>query len=329
MSGLMANGVTFQDPTAITDEVWLGSPVYAYKGSLDQVLRRIPGFERRPFQLASNGKAGGVHGSLEAIVRLPMGPEQEIPVGVVSTAYELVQHRDVFRIGLTALERVDIPISTVTATLRLTELGERMELSLILPREYGFDPDGDRAMGLRLWVINSVDGSTRFQAVLGWLRFICRNGLVVGTTHAHYQRAHSRGLRIEDVESILLDGLRVALDERETYAGWMQDTVKQEQLRLFVDGPLRERWGVKAAARTYHIARTGRDATIVPPFVRSPPSQRAVKNLARVPGSSEPAKNLFDISQILSWLARDRRDLQEQLNWTRDISELMEQLQRN
>jgi hypothetical protein len=32
------------------------------------------------------------------------------------------------------------------------------------------------------------------------------------------------------------------------------------------------------------------------------------------------------MSQILAWLAKDRRDLQEQIEWREQISELMEPL---
>ena len=46
------------------------------------------------------------------------------------------------------------------------------------------------------------------------------------------------------------------------------------------------------------------------------------------PGTNGPAEKLFDVSQVLSWLARDRRDVQEQLAWTRDIPSLMEELGR-
>jgi hypothetical protein len=42
-----------------------------------------------------------------------------------------------------------------------------------------------------------------------------------------------------------------------------------------------------------------------------------------VPGSSNPAKNLYDVSQVLTWLAGQRNDVEEQLNWQRDVPALM------
>jgi len=32
---------------------------------------------------------------------------------------------------------------------------------------------------------------------------------------------------------------------------------------------------------------------------------------------------LFDLSQILAWLAKERRDLQEQLEWRQTVPELL------
>jgi hypothetical protein len=43
----------------------------------------------------------------------------------------------------------------------------------------------------------------------------------------------------------------------------------------------------------------------------------------RVPGAPQECRNLFDLSQILAWLAKDRRDVQEQLEWREKIPDLM------
>jgi hypothetical protein len=42
-----------------------------------------------------------------------------------------------------------------------------------------------------------------------------------------------------------------------------------------------------------------------------------------VPGSRGEAANLFDVSQILAWLAKERRDVQEQVEWRAQIPALM------
>ncbi|GAG99015.1 unnamed protein product, partial [marine sediment metagenome] len=37
-------------------------------------------------------------------------------------------------------------------------------------------------------------------------------------------------------------------------------------------------------------------------------------------------RNAFDVSQILAWLAKERKDFQEQLNWRQQIPGLMKKL---
>ena len=318
---------SIHNPAAATGAVWLGSPVYGYRGSPADIHHYLPEFERQPFRLASNGGASGANEALDAIVRLPMRTQQqEIPIGVVSKGYRLVHHQEVLNAALRAVDSARIDLDEVTAELRITQLGERMELGLRLPESYRFDPGDDRAMDLRLILINSVDGSTRFMAVLGWLRFVCTNGLIVGTTQAQYRRAHIQGLEIEDVQDVLQHGLELAEVERDRYGDWVTAEISGDQVKRFINGPLKDEWGVKAATRAYHIANTGLDAVLVPPFEKCPPSEKAVKNGRHVPGAHGAARNLFDLSQVLSWLARDRRDVQEQLVWTREIPALMEAL---
>jgi hypothetical protein len=46
----------------------------------------------------------------------------------------------------------------------------------------------------------------------------------------------------------------------------------------------------------------------------------------KVPGISEEAHNAFDISQVLSWLTNQTRDVQQQVDRMRDIPNLMDSL---
>jgi len=78
--------------------------------------------------------------------------------------------------------------------------------------------------------------------------------------------------------------------------------------------------------RAFHIAQTGCDAAIVGPYKRSSLTKTAVLKSAPVSGALKICGNLYYMSQILAWLAKDRRDLQEQIEWREQISELMEPL---
>ena len=48
-----------------------------------------------------------------------------------------------------------------------------------------------------------------------------------------------------------------------------------------------------------------------------------VQSVRSVPGAPQQCRNLFDLSQILAWLAKERRDVQEQLEWREQIPDLM------
>ena len=91
----------------------------------------------------------------------------------------------------------------------------------------------------------------------------------------------------------------------------------------WVDGPVREKWGPKAAARAFHIALEGCDAEILGNLGRAVPSQVPVKAGRRVPGAIAPAKDAFAVSQALSWLAKERSDVGEQTDWKRQIQVLI------
>jgi hypothetical protein len=107
----------------------------------------------------------------------------------------------VLGIAREALVRADIDLRAIHAELTITQNGERARLSLEFPDEDDFRfrvaPEDD--MRLRLECFNSVDGSTRFVAVLGWLRFVCANGLVLGTTLTNFREMHTQQLELGGV----------------------------------------------------------------------------------------------------------------------------------
>ena len=90
-----------------------------------------------------------------------------------------------------------------------------------------------------------------------------------------------------------------------------------------MDKGLREGWGFKAAARAFHIAGCGSDAEVMGPYKDQTPTTIDMRATKAVPGAPKQCRNLFDLSQILAWLAKERRDVQEQLDWREQIPELM------
>ena len=319
-----------ENPTALVSDSdtrpkWFSSPVTSHQGSLAAVRAHIPDFERRSFSLA---QPGGEHTCLnvrlDTIVRRPFkGDGNFIPVGVVSKDYTLVHHKAALNIVERSLASVCVDPADVQAEIEITEYGERMHLSLYLPEKYTFDPGDGHPMALRLECFNSVDGSTRFRALMGWFRFVCRNGMVIGVTRSDLRRRHVGELPIEEVGKILSSGLEEAEIEKNNFERWRRAPIAFDKLAPWIDKDLKAGWGFKAAARAYHIACHGSDAEVAGPYKGNEPTSIPMKSVERVPGTPERCGNLFDLSQILAWLAKERRDVQEQLDWREKIPRLI------
>jgi hypothetical protein len=307
---------------------WFNSPITFHEGTLTDIRKHIPAFERRPFGLPlTGGETLRMNERLDTIVRLPFGNDKTvIPVGVVSKDYALVPHTTVLDVASKALDAAKIPPSDVKAELKITEYGERMALSLYLPDKYRFDPGDGHPMALRLECLNSVDGSTRFRALMGWFRFVCSNGLIIGVTRSDMRRRHVGDFQIQDIGMVLTSGLNEAEGEKRNFEKWRNTPVTLKRLAPWSEDTLRKGWGFKAATRAFHIAGTGADVEIVGQYKGSTPTTIAVHTLEFVPGAPKESHSLYDVSQILAWLAKERRDLQEQLEWREQIPDLLNSL---
>jgi hypothetical protein len=128
------------------------------------------------------------------------------------------------------------------------------------------------------------------------------------------------------VKSAIEAGLNTAIEDRKRFAQWHQTAVAPETVEDWADHHVMKAWGVKAATRTIHIVLTGADVRLKP-FERGRPSQRTVEILGTVRGMNSGKPTLYSTSQALAWLARDRRDHQERLEWMLKIPDLMEKLE--
>ena len=297
---------------------WMRSKVHHHDGSLESISHRIPEFTRSAF-------SGNDY--LDVITRKPQSDiATPTSVGVVSRQYQLVQHKHVYDRAVKALDAVGIDHGDVSAQLALTEYGEHMALIITLPNSMRIDPGDGKEMSLNICFFNSVDGSAIFRMLLGWFRFVCSNGMVVGSANADYRKRHDKNLHVDDMNALLQGGLRYATREAEQFKQWVQQPVSAEKLTTWIDGPVVKKWGVKAATRAYHIATEGRDAKVIPFTPKASPSEKPVELGGFVPGSDTPAANIYAASQILTWLASQRRDIEDQLRWQGDIPDLMRAL---
>ncbi len=128
---------------------------------------------------------------------------------------------------------------------------------------------------------------------------------------------------MDDVEEVLASGIQESDKERHNFEQWRKKKISPNSLVPWINEELKKSWGFKAAARLYHISRTGHDAEIVGTYKGNTPVTIPVRLLEEVPGAPAESRNLYDLSQSLAWLAKERRDVQEQLAWREGIQNLL------
>lgn len=306
---------------------WFNSPVVVRRDVTTSIREHIPDFERRCFSLHQlDINYTHINSYLDVIVRKPYHDPHYVPVAVVSKDYKLVPHREVFQVAVKAMENNGIEPSETQSELALSEYGERMNLCIFLPEQYDFDPGDGEKLAMRLELFNSVDGSSKFKVFIGWFRFVCSNGMILGIKKSTFQRRHQAGLSIDDIGAVLENGLRNSKDEKEQFKIWRARDVRPNGIIRWINEDIRKFWGFKAATRAYHIARSGYDVKIAGPYKDEKPTTIPVKQGDRVPGTPDRSANAYDVSQVLAWLAKERKDVQEQLQWREQIPELMKRL---
>jgi Domain of unknown function (DUF932) len=55
---------------------------------------------------------------------------------------------------------------------------------------------------------------------MGWFRFVCSNGLIMGVTRSDLRRRHVSELWLKDVSSVLVSGLKEAETEQGNFERW-------------------------------------------------------------------------------------------------------------
>ena len=75
------------------------------------------------------------------------------------------------------------------------------------------------------------------------------------------------------------------------------------QIEHWIDAIVAKKWNANAAARVYHIAKTGHDGNVAPFQKEVSPHALKVNSTNEIPGAFTPVRNAYGISQVLSWIA--------------------------
>lgn len=303
---------------------WRSRKVRYYAGDWNSIQALIPEFELVRF---SAGTDEPINPFLRMVMRRPLSAtERPIPVGVVSHNYTLASHRDVAALCRRGLVEAGIDTHDLRYEVGLSELGEWMNFRIYFADSYSFTDVYGQKLDLRLECFNSVDGSSRLVILFGWFRFVCANGLVIGETKIEIRERHGQNLEL----AAILERIRPAMEavelDRVKMKKWQAEKVAIDNVAVWADAKVAERWGKKAAARVFHICEGGWDIEIWDPFAPGKATEKPVRRLNRVPGSPERASTKYDVSQALSFVATHRRNAEERVVQQAAIPDLLEAL---
>ena len=303
---------------------WQARPVKYYAGRWNVLGDLVPQFTLEDFRVAQDTPANPY---MKMVIRLPRTQiEQEIPVGVVSNTYNLLQHTKLADLCFEGIKFAGVDHFSLRCELGLTALGEWMNLRILFPEQFDYIPDDGEPVGLKLECFNSVNGSSRLIILMGWVRFICSNGMIIGKTLIELRDMHTQHLDLGKIPRIIAENLSKTKTDQKRLQNWEKVEVGQLAIHPWINRDVTKHWGKKAACRVFHICTTGYDVEITDPFASGEATEKPVKRLDRVAGAPNRVKNLYDVSQALAYVASRRVDSIQRVDWQMSIPQLIRRL---
>ena len=311
----------------LDDLKWNSRLVNEHKGNLVEIADFISFFEKKPFKV---GKLDNKYS--DVVVNTSDGGT---PVATVSKSYSLIQHFDIFKSISIAFENLGYNIDETECNLYLTEYGERMWLRIQFLKGHIFDPGDGHELIPQLHVRNSVDGSTPLACELGWYRLICENGLMCLDTESRFNKRHTVSLKSGLFIQYLNENISKIQLEKEVYTKWKQKKLNAdtdvEILQNWIDTIVSSSWGRSYAERVYSILETGQDAKITRFKDRKTEENKdcymiRISLEGNVPGA-QPAENIYDVANALSWISSHQNSLQRQYKMMLQVPKMLKELE--
>ncbi len=311
----------------LTNLKWDNKLVNEYKGNLVEISDSIPFFEKKPFKID-----GSENENFDVVINTS---DNGMPIATVSKSYSLVQHASIFNTIQEAFEKLKLNIDKTECNLYLTEYGERMLLRIQFLRNHIFDPGDGHVLIPQLHIRNSVDGSTPLMYELAWYRLICENGLMCLDTKSRFRKRHTASLEPKLFVKYLRDNISTILSEKEIYIKWRQKELNtntdMEILYNWIDTVVSESWSPNYAERVFSIIETGQDVKVKRRKNKTAEESEdsyiiRVSSERDVPGA-QPAENIYDVVNALSWVSSHQNSLQKQYTMMLQVPKMLKELE--
>ena len=140
------------------------------------------------------------------------------------------------------------------------------------------------------------------------------------------QQQHRQQLEIEELGRQIGEVIESTWSDKAKFERWMSTEVETDVLVRWIDEEVRSLWGVKAAVRVLGVVTDGWDVEPVGSMTNRRPSEMRTNRICAVPGVDAPVSNLFGVSQALSWIAGQRGEISEDLEWRSQVHDLIAKL---
>lgn len=244
-------------------------------------------------------------------MRLPIQKDTRvIPVATVSQRYALVQHHELINWLEKGISASSLNPADMDTELVMSEYGERLKLKVLLP-DMSFDADDGYQVEQFIEVHNSVDRSCALEFMITRRRLVCLNGMWTSDGKDRLRKIHNIDwMNREDASEFIKDRLSHVSGFKTYIQELIGYNVSRESIEVWADDVLTKSWGVHAAARVCHIARSGYDGKVGRPRKNTPPHSYPVSSDIEVPGACAPVKNLYHLCQAMSWVAGQKNTIE-------------------
>lgn len=141
----------------------------------------------------------------------------------LTDGYELIRHETVVNTVMAAAATLP-EFGTIDPFVSLPRDGARCKLTLRFPdvqydirQGTGQPPD---FVNPRIEAFNSYDTGWALKAMFGAFRLVCTNGLVIGRTFAKYRKEHHQGIDIEDIRTLIVEGMEAFSKQVDLWTVW-------------------------------------------------------------------------------------------------------------
>ncbi len=154
-------------------------------------------------------------------------------------------------------------------------------------------------------------------------------------TGSRFRKRHTASLEPKLFVKYLSENISTILSEKEMYVKWRQKELNantdMEILHNWIDTVVSDNWKPNCAERVFSIIETGQDVK-VKRFKNKTTKESEDSYIIRVsserdvPGA-QPAENIYDVANALSWISSHQNSLQRQYKMMLQVPTMLTELE--